>query len=346
MTIYSEGLIFGACNPLLDISAKVSQDLLKKYDLKPNSAILGEDKHLEIYDDLEKTYSSDLEYIPGGAGQNALRTASWILKHPNVATFVGCIGKDQNADIMKQKANEVGLNAVYQVNDSAKTGTCAVLITGNERSLVAHLGAANHFTVDHLNKPDNWSLIEKAKVFYISGYFFTVCQEAILKIANYALEHKRTFSINLSAPFISQFFKDRILSAIPYVDIIFGNDDEARAFSKNVIGSEATDAVEIAKAISHMEKKDTSRERIVIITQGDKPVVVARAGQVREYPVDKVDQAEIVDTNGAGDAFVGGFLSQYIQGKEFDKCIDCAIWVSTLIIKRHGCTFPDVMTYQ
>jgi len=33
----------------------------------------------------------------GGSAQNALRTASWILKQPNVATFMGCIGEDKNA---------------------------------------------------------------------------------------------------------------------------------------------------------------------------------------------------------------------------------------------------------
>ena len=34
------------------------------------------------------------------------------------------------------------------------------------RSLVANLGAANHFTVDHLDDPKNKSLIDNAKIFY------------------------------------------------------------------------------------------------------------------------------------------------------------------------------------
>lgn len=46
---------------------------------------------------------------------------------------MGCTGKDKNADIMTEKAKEVGLNTAYQVDESTPTGTCAVLITGKDR---------------------------------------------------------------------------------------------------------------------------------------------------------------------------------------------------------------------
>lgn len=80
--------------------------------------------------------SQDIEYIPGGSAQNALRTASWIINQPNVCTFMGCIGDDKNAMIMKEKAAEVGLKTVYQTDVNTPTGTCAVLISGNDRYLV------------------------------------------------------------------------------------------------------------------------------------------------------------------------------------------------------------------
>lgn len=34
----------------------------------------------------------------------------------------------------------------------------------------------------------------------------------------------------------------------------------------------------------------------------------------------QVPAASIVDTNGAGDAFVGGFLSQLVLGKDVAEC--------------------------
>ena len=46
-----------------------------------------------------------------------------------------------------------------------------------------------------------------------------------MKLAKFSLENNRTFTINLSAPFISQFFGEKVKAALPYVDIIFGNED-------------------------------------------------------------------------------------------------------------------------
>lgn len=69
---------------------------------------------------------------------------------------------------MREKAREVGLNTAYQITDKASTGTCAVLITGEDRSLVAHLGAANCFTSDHMDKPDTWAHVQNAKIIYVT----------------------------------------------------------------------------------------------------------------------------------------------------------------------------------
>jgi len=69
--------VVGLGNPLLDISANVDEDFLSKYDLKPNNAILAEEKHKPLYDEMVKKYRVD--YIPGGATQNTLRVAQVIV---------------------------------------------------------------------------------------------------------------------------------------------------------------------------------------------------------------------------------------------------------------------------
>jgi adenosine kinase len=35
------------------------------------------------------------------------------------------------------------------------------------------LGAANHYGLDHLKKPEIWSLVENAEAYYVGGYHFT-----------------------------------------------------------------------------------------------------------------------------------------------------------------------------
>lgn len=70
---FREGLLLGMGNPLLDISASVDREFLKKYDLNSNNAILAEEKHKPMYDELIELYKADL--IAGGSVQNTMRVA-------------------------------------------------------------------------------------------------------------------------------------------------------------------------------------------------------------------------------------------------------------------------------
>ena len=74
----------------------------------------------------------------------------------------------------------------YQVNKEHPTGKCAVLITGQDRSLVTKLDAANHFTTEHLEP--NWDVVEKAKFFYSSGFFLTVSPDSMVKVGQHAAQ--------------------------------------------------------------------------------------------------------------------------------------------------------------
>lgn len=90
------------------------------------------------------------------------------MQQKNVAIFFGCVGKDKYSAILEKKARTDGVDVHYQYTTEEPTGTCGVLITGTHRSLCANLAAANLFTLDHLQKPENKNLIEKAEFFYIS----------------------------------------------------------------------------------------------------------------------------------------------------------------------------------
>ncbi|XP_041001142.1 adenosine kinase 2-like [Juglans microcarpa x Juglans regia] len=333
-----EGILLGMGNPLLDISAVVDESFLEKYDIKLNNAILAEDKHLPMYEEMASKYN--VEYIAGGATQNSIRVAQWMLQIPGATSYIGSIGKDKFGEQMKSNSKLAGVNVNYYEDESTPTGTCAVCVVGGERSLIANLSAANCYKSDHLKRPEIWSLVEKAKYIYIAGFFLTVSPESIQLVGKHATATNKVFLMNLSAPFICEFFKDVQLQALPYVDYVFGNETEARTFSK-VHGWENDNVEEIAIKISQLQKASGTHKRITVITQGADPVVVAEDGKVKLFPVIRLPKEKLVDTNGAGDAFVGGFLSQLVLEKPIEECVRAGCYAANVIIQRSGCTYPE-----
>lgn len=333
-----DGLILGLGNPLLDMTVAADEKLLEKYNLKPNDAILAEEKHMPLYKEMVDKY--DVDFSAGGATMNALQVAQWVIGKPYTAVFMGCIGRDFYSTVLEERAKEKGVNGRFQYKADTPTGTCAVILTNNgaNRSLCANLAAANCFTIDHLRKPENFTFVENAKLYYISGFFLTVSPESILEVANYALSKDRLFIMNLSAPFICQAFQKELMQVFPYIDILFGNEYEAAAFGgAQSLGT--NDLKELVIKISELGKKNKNRNRTVIITRGGNPTIVAKDGKVTEYPAPQLPLEKIVDTNGAGDAFVGGFLAKLVLDKPIETCLRCGFYTATHVIQRIGCTF-------
>eukprot|EP00164_Ancoracysta_twista_P003653 GFYU01004892.1.p2 GENE.GFYU01004892.1~~GFYU01004892.1.p2 ORF type:complete len:359 (-),score=124.82 GFYU01004892.1:102-1121(-) len=327
-----EGILLGMGNPLLDISANVPASFLEKYDVKPNNAILAEEKHVPIYEDMCKQF--DVEYIAGGATLNAIRVAQWMLQTPGATSYMGCIGNDKYGEQLRKSAEGDGVRFEPRVDDTTPTGTCAVLVQDKERSLIANLAAANNYKIDHLKS--HLPIMEKADVVYSAGFFLTVSPDSMQFVGKHQCDNKKTYMMNLSAPFLCEFFKDQMMSVMPYVDVLFGNESEAEAFAK-VHGFETTKMEEIVAKLAALPKENADRPRLVVITQGSEATCVSENGVVTSYPVEKMDATKIVDTNGAGDAFVGGFLAKYVQKKSVADCVNAGHYSAGLIIQVSGC---------
>jgi adenosine kinase len=65
--------------------------------------------------------------------------------------------------------------------------------------------------------------------------------------------------------------------------------------------------------LSNLPKKNTKRSRIVVFTQGAHNTIVYHDGKIVEIAPNYVPPEEIVDVNGAGDSFAGGFMAGYIS---------------------------------
>lgn len=337
-----DGVLFCIGNPLLDISANVEQSLLDKYELKNANAILADPaKHLPLYEELTKNYT--VEYTAGGAGQNSVRAAQWMLQTPGATHYVGCIGDDEYGRNMKLVAEKGGLTTHYLIDKETPTGTCAVLIQQKERSMVANLAAAEKYKKEHFDSAEIQEIVNKAKFFYCAGFFLTVSPDTLLAIGKHAKENNKQFLMNLSAPFLIDFFWEKMSAVLPYTDVVFCNEDEAACLGKKL--ELGTDLEVIAKHLANFPKENTSRKRTVIFTQGAQQTIVFSDDQVHKFSPIKCAPEELVDTNGAGDSFVGGFLSQYVQGKSLEDCVKAGHYCAWECIRRSGATYPDTPNF-
>ncbi len=166
-----------------------------------------------------------------------------------------------------------------------------------------------------------------------------------MHIAKYAQANNKVFALNLSAPFLSQFFSEQLETALPYVDYLFGNESEAKAFGEKQKYADLSIPA-IALKIAAWTKVSTGRSRVVVITQGSSATVVAQDGKTVTYDVPALAPSAIVDANGAGDAFCGGFLSKLVQNKPIKECVDAGHYAARTILQVSGTVLPKTKPAQ
>jgi len=328
--------LFCIGNPLLDMQVTKGEALLEKYSLKANDAILAEEKHEPIYAEIVKDYQ--ITYVAGGASQNAARGAAYVLP-PDSVVYTGCVGDDDLAEQLKAANKREGLREVYLVKKGEKTGACAVVLTGHHRSLVTTLRAAEKFEKSHLSSEVVAALVENAQVFYAEGFFLTHGVESLVHLGQKASAASKVFAINFSAPFIPQFFGAQLQQIMQYCDIVIGNDSEAEAWAAATGHSDPKNMSAVAEAIATLPKSNTARPRIVVITQGAESTVLVSSAEPKKpkiYAVHALKEEQIVDTNGAGDAFAGGFLGAYSAGKPIDECVEAGHKLGSMCVQLVG----------
>lgn len=342
-------LIFAIGNPLLDISAHCTHDTLDKYDLKFGLACLAEEKHKPLFDELWE--KEDVEKIPGGAAMNYLRSANFMLKahKENACTYFGSIADDERGTTLKTALDNEGVNHNFSYGEDTYTGACACVIVEKERALCADLGACLKYKTSHFD--DNVDTLGNHKFISAYGFFITSNYEALVKAANYATDNSKTFVFNLGAVFLIHGHKKEYAEILEHCDIVFGNEDEIDAFGE-VFEIGSTDRNDIAKWIAESPKKDTTKSRIVVITQGKEPTIVvtksheSETTDIQSYEVDELEHDKIVDTNSAGDSFAGGFMASIALGHSTETAVKSGAYCAKYIIQQSGCSFPTTSEFE
>jgi len=92
--------------------------------------------------------------------------------------------------------------------------------------------------------------------------------------------------------------------------------------------------------------KESTHPRTVIFTHGKEPTIVCSNGVVKLVPVKPIDKSLIVDTNGAGDAFVGGLLAGLSLGYPLEKCVTAGQYAACEVIQQDGPVYPPNCTFS
>jgi adenosine kinase len=139
-------------NPIMDISIEDHDSkFIQKYKLELNSACLATEEHMPIYDEIFNLEGRQI--IPGGSALNSARAAQHLITKSGSdakVAYLGCIGKDLKGEALEKSVKDAGMLGHFAKDDEVKTGTCAVVVVGKERTLCANLGACCKYPMDHL----------------------------------------------------------------------------------------------------------------------------------------------------------------------------------------------------
>ena len=333
--------------PVVDITSEIGTDMIEKFGLKLGNSVLVDEKEseytTEVFGALESMPA--VGYIPGGSAQNTIRVISWCLnmeperRKKFKVSMLGSIGDDAYQKKIFYALKEIGVNPILEILKDDKTSRCGVGIFKKEKCFVTQLRASKRLS--ELFLENNRENIFSHQAVLIEGYMLNNCFNICKKICENFHKNNKLVILTLSATFIIKFHNQKLIEIANDADIIAGNIEEAVEMADN----KGNDIQEIYKIIFRKLKENNNR--LLLITDGPNGVYCGKYNydeQKLEYlwtfSANKVKNDEIQDLNGAGDAFLGGFLSQYMLGKSFEACCKAGNDIAGIIIKNIGCTFP------
>ena len=330
-------------NPIIDITANLDKDSLQKYGLKWGETVFANPENVSFFNEIEN--KAEVTYIPGGSVQNTLRVASWCLNSdPNnenknyKLTMLGSVGDDIYKDKVINSLKAYGVNPLLQIIPNMKTSRCAVGTYKKERCLLPEINASNYLSEDFIRQNGQEILCHEALI--IEGYFLKEKFELCKKICEEFIKLKKIIILTLCDPFMIEYHKEKILEIANISDMIVGN------FSAAEILADGR-GKNMKETFEKIHKKLVNKERLLVITAGCQGAFCSKFNYQKmelefifqDFP-QNIKNSEIVDLNGAGDAFFGGFLSQQMQGKTLSACCKCGNEMANIVIRNIGCTFP------
>lgn len=257
------------------------------------------DEVLHLSKELEEEKSTGVETSksPGGGATNTALVLSDADTVEDVY-LAGPVGNDKRGDYVKNKLEENGVNLVLDPYDSIPTTKIRAIITDNKKPRYVHEDISNPEIGPSEIDDSVW---EKCDHLHVT----TFDSEQVYNLAQKAKEHDMSVSLNPTQGYYDESFGD----VVELVDLVQMNRQESEVFRdrNGPLGS-------------IVDEFDTD----VVITHGPAGSTIHSKDGVASHPgyPDAVD--EVVDTIGAGDSFMAGLLSAWLDDAELKDSLRVA----------------------
>ena len=310
--------VIGIGNALTDMLVNLSNDnVLAEYQLAKGSMSLVDSQ-------LQTAISKSVAGLPyslslGGSAANTIRT----MAHLGTQTaFIGKVGEDNTGDFYEQALRNLGI-APYLLRSENKSGKCVALVSKDgERTFVTHLGAALDLVAEDIDP----AIFDSYDYLYIEGYLVQD-HDLIRETIKRAKERGLKVAIDLASFNVVEENRDFLREIVEkYVDILFANEDEARAFSGQ---SEPMDSLNY---ISHMCE-------LTVVKIGTRGALIKRGEEFVQVGI--MAAAKRVDTTGAGDFYAAGFMAGLCEGLSLRQCGTMGAIAAGKVIEIVGTTLSE-----
>ncbi len=284
-------------NALVDILVKINDDrLLDEFGLVKGSMQLTDmsigEKILQLTGELglEKFQAS------GGSAANTIHG----LANLGIQTgYIGKVGDDDTGDFFQKDMEIKNISTILSLSTTPSGRAITLVSPDSERTFATYLGAAVELNADDITA----SLFDDYDYFHVEGYLVQN-NELLEKTLKLAKENNIKISLDLASFNVVEdnieFLKENVKK---YVDIVFANEEEARAFT----GKEPEEALDIIA-------KDCE---IAVVKVGKDGSFIKQ--NINKIKIDSIN-VKPVDTTGAGDLYAGGFIYGLTKGLSLEQC--------------------------
>lgn len=254
-----------------------------------------------VGDNCVDAYDQTGEAFPGG---NPVNVAVYTVRLGGQASYTGVVGEDAYGELMHDAIQKKGVDVSHLKVLPGNTAVTHVEIKDGERILGDYEeGVMADFRLDDED------------IQFLGSHDMVV--SGIWGMVENDLEKIKACGTQIAFDFATKYDSPVIDTAIPFVDYAFfaydGEDEQAMRV--------------------YMEKMQKKGPKAVIVTRGEKGSIAYDGEKYTEFGI---VPCEVVDTMGAGDSFIAGFLYGILQGREMLECMKMGARNSSVTLGYSG----------